>query len=339
MRAVILSIGILFLGVPRLSAQDVIDFSDLFSWVGPLVLEDLPDALNVTPLPRPDPLGGWIVVDPREGQVRIYGQAGEHRFHFGRRGRGPGEFADLVSAFRLPTDSMVSFDSSGRITVWSPDGSDNARDFETRIRAVQAAEPLTATTLVMVAAPQITDPADLRQPVLHLIDLEAGKIARSFFRPPITLEEAPAWVTIAGATLAVWDGRLYATLPLSDTIYAFAPPYDLPVLRIPVRSRHLAGRRPIPDGTQDRAAFNDWVRSVWFLGSTFPAGPDHFLVTLYAFGQDPKLLYVPREGGEALDVVAAPALLAYDSQRAEYVFRAPERLEPNQLARASLRRR
>ena len=67
--------------------------------------------------------GAVALADAGMSEVRVFGRSGEHLRSFGRAGRGPGEFVELVDLEVLPGDSIVTLDSgSRRVTVFAPNG-------------------------------------------------------------------------------------------------------------------------------------------------------------------------------------------------------------------------
>lgn len=69
------------------------------------------------------PNGDVAVMDGATQELRLFDSAGRHRWTFGRRGGGPGEFRQVLTLLRWPGDSLAVFDFMvGRITVVSPDG-------------------------------------------------------------------------------------------------------------------------------------------------------------------------------------------------------------------------
>ena len=62
---------------------------EVVEWLDPLVLEEIDAALNARPRLAIDPIGGFIVTDEQESQVRVYGPQGQLLTYFGREGEGP----------------------------------------------------------------------------------------------------------------------------------------------------------------------------------------------------------------------------------------------------------
>lgn len=68
--------------------------------------------------------GGFALTNWTPPEVRIFNSDGTHRASVGGSGQGPGEFQQLTKLFRLPPDSLATWDiSQGRGPVFSADGS------------------------------------------------------------------------------------------------------------------------------------------------------------------------------------------------------------------------
>ena len=324
-------------GIPQQAAARQIRFDSLFEWTGALVLEERPEAVNSGPVLGADPLGGWIVTDTREAQVRLYDSSGRLRAYFGRGGQGPGEFRSLIAAFRTNQGQLVTVDQTGRLIVWTEDGSRHQRTLETRVPRVQAATDLGPDSTILLTVPQLASPSGLTSSVLHVTDLSRGQVARRMLEISVPESEITAWVSITAGGLTRAGEWLFVTLPLADTIWGIPAPYDAAARRIAINSSYISARRPIPNPSRDRAAFDRWVRDARFVGAAYPAGSDAVFVSLYGVGKDPILLTVPFDGSRAQEVIGAPTLFGFDSLLGEYVFRDPDELEPNRFRRARLR--
>ncbi len=67
--------------------------------------------------------GDIAVIDGGSAELRLFDSSGRHRWTFGRRGSGPGEFRQILALLRWPGDSLAVFDYMlGRLTIVSPEG-------------------------------------------------------------------------------------------------------------------------------------------------------------------------------------------------------------------------
>ena len=108
---------------------------EVVAWERRFDLEEQADALIVLPAVAIDPLGGFLVADQREAQVRRYSSDGRLLWFTGRRGGGPGEFYVPSAAARLPSGQIVAIDRNGRLTTFDSAGSRVLGTAETRITA------------------------------------------------------------------------------------------------------------------------------------------------------------------------------------------------------------
>lgn len=81
-------------------------------------LQESPAVINVTPVVRPDPRGGYLVADVDEGQIRRYDEDGHLLWHVGRKGRGPEEFQAPQIALRLPGGEVFVADNDVKVALW-----------------------------------------------------------------------------------------------------------------------------------------------------------------------------------------------------------------------------
>jgi hypothetical protein len=67
--------------------------------------------------------GGTIVVaNTRTSELRFFDDAGRHKATIGRRGQGPGEFGSLAWIQRFGPDSVIAYDRTRRVLVFSERG-------------------------------------------------------------------------------------------------------------------------------------------------------------------------------------------------------------------------
>jgi hypothetical protein len=67
--------------------------------------------------------GRIAVLNAGTQEVRFFGDDGQHLTTVGRRGEGPGEFVSPLGLWRLPGDSLLTWDTrTRRLTVLGPDG-------------------------------------------------------------------------------------------------------------------------------------------------------------------------------------------------------------------------
>src|SRR5690625_3592045 len=90
LRRAVRIIPLLLLPAP-LSAQSVGPLAKHVTIHGTIALEESDSVLTVAPTVVSDPLGGFIVADARDAQVRLYDHSGRLKKLVARPGSGPGE--------------------------------------------------------------------------------------------------------------------------------------------------------------------------------------------------------------------------------------------------------
>jgi hypothetical protein len=314
----------------------VAKFEDVFEWVRSVELEHTEQALVVDPRVQADPLGGWLVFDPAEGQVRLHDRDGRLKAYFGRRGEGPGEFTNVAGVLRTASGDVVTVDMSGRFARWSADGSKMLHEFRVPLNRISGVE-VVGHDSVLVLTPPLFARGSSSGPVLHVIDLARRELVRSFYEPMIPENARTAWSSFIGGNIAVSDGVIGVTVPLLDSLLLLSNVAGA-IARIPLGV--LGDNADIPDGRADLEAFMEWTEQVKVVGLV-RATPDGWLVPVLPVG--PKrdavdLLVFPRAGGRQVLVRDAPAAVGTD-RAGEFVFDDPERLEPQYLRTARIRPR
>ena len=66
--------------------------------------------------------GDIAVAEGMAGEVRVFDDGGGHLRTFGRHGEGPGEFTNLWTIAELPGDTIVAFDSWGKLSYFTSSG-------------------------------------------------------------------------------------------------------------------------------------------------------------------------------------------------------------------------
>ena len=64
------------------------------------------------------PMGGWAVVDNDSYEIRVFSEDGSPLLNIGRKGSGPGEFADDPVIAAAQSDTLVVFDQGTRRLSW-----------------------------------------------------------------------------------------------------------------------------------------------------------------------------------------------------------------------------
>lgn len=100
----------------KLSERPILEISDeaFYRIVGAVQLED----------------GRIVVANSGSGELRFYDKKGNFVTSVGNSGQGPGEFTFLLSLYKFPGDSLLTFDGRGvnRVSIFKSDG-ELLRDF------------------------------------------------------------------------------------------------------------------------------------------------------------------------------------------------------------------
>lgn len=187
-------------------------------WRDSIRLEEPPGVLNVAPVATADLLGGALVADVREFQVRRYDDHGKLLMHFGRRGGGPGEFtAPPLSTLRLADGNILVADANGTIHIF-----DSTGRYVSRHRVVSG--PIFGLNQVgarvLVAAQRHAAGVTT---FLHLWNVGSDSVQESFFTAPSVVHATPMLIaSSAWAAATVIRDTIYATYSLCDTLYLFS---------------------------------------------------------------------------------------------------------------------
>jgi hypothetical protein len=211
---------------------------------GSIPLQENREVINMEPVVSMDADGGFIVADMLEAQVRLYSRTGHLRDHFGRKGKGPGEFDGLSAALRLPSKDIVAIDMDGKMGIFSADGELKSTQ-KIPLVPVYAAVLLDPEHLVIAGRTEGKSDTDL----IHVWSLVEERIVGSFFRvPPHSENMATAYSFSGFADVAVRGDTLAAVFALSDSVYLFLKDGTrLGSLRIPAtKFRPLRSPMPAP---------------------------------------------------------------------------------------------
>jgi len=297
-------------------------FADELTVVRQIELTESQAVMNVTPRVKLDPLGGFLVADASEAQIRRYAANGALVSDFGRRGRGPGEFLRLSAALRARRDSIIAVEINGRISRFDPTGRVAGSTRQTRLGPVYNATLVGDSLLVL--AGRLGGSADT--PLLHVWSLRGDTLLRSFFRPappPAGMEGTYAFagtsdVTSRGDTLA-------AVFALSDTVYLFdVRGRALDKVAIPFRGfRRPSERMPVRASLDE---YRRWASGFSAISQVFWQPDGSFLVQYFdTNGVEPswRLLRMSRHGEPRFELRDSPQLLAVAASGPELYFVRP----------------
>lgn len=204
-------------GRPQLRSNGLLEL------VGKMELEETGEVLLVTPQVAPEADGGFLVVDAREAQARLYAEDGRLIRHFGRRGRGPGEFQRPLSGFRTPSGDLVVTDLAAGLMSFDSTGLEFMSSVRPPVTPLYKAVPLTDTLILLVGpryAEARPDAADA-PPLLHVFDRSNEQILHSFFETPGDSVVRQAARNFGWADAVVTGDTIIGAFALVDSIYYF----------------------------------------------------------------------------------------------------------------------
>lgn len=312
-------------------------FEDVVHVVRDVDLQEAKGVINVSPRVTPDPRGGFLVADSQEGQIRLYSSSGALLRHFGRVGRGPGEFRHVTAAARLPSGDIVAADMAGVLTIFDELGSRVLRTSRTPLGPLYSLAVLDEDHVALTGRIGGTPGS----PLVHVWDLRAERLVRSFFRapaPPPGFEGAYAFA--GSADLAVRGDTVAVVFALTDTIYLYERD-GTPVGKVPWTARHFRPiTKPMPRGVAP-ARFQRWTESFSAAAQLFWEPDGDFNVAFFdMIGHEAtwRLIHMDRSGSEFLEIPDAPKLLSITPTDSSLVFMRPGSEEPNLWSIAYLRK-
>jgi len=252
---------------------------DVFTLHRAIPLFEDAEVINVAPFVSVDPLGGFLVTDGREGQVRGYGFHGELRFFFGTKGDGPGEFKVPVGTVRLPGGTLANVDIGRGVRVFDPSGDEVLHSYPSPLMIIYGVRALSDSTLLLIgrARPSTSAPLDDAPNLLHVFNLDRGELVHSFFPTPGDQIARAAAMSYGFAHAAVHGDTVSAVFALTDTIYQFRlNGSELGSFHVPLQSfSPVVDLPPEGGGRRERQA---WSTKLVRLESLFVLPDGSFLV-------------------------------------------------------------
>jgi hypothetical protein len=309
---------------------------DIIEVISSATLEETPEAINVSPRISVDSHGGFIVADPSENQIRVYETDGRLRTFFGRRGEGPGEFNRVSKAVRLPDGRIGAADIAGRLTIFDSAGATISGSYNLPLYPVYDLAVVDDSLIAITG--RINGSAD--SPLVHLWNVPAGALVRSFFHPkPPTPEMASAYGFAGAAAVAIRGDTAAVVFALSDTLYLYTL-QGVPVARRPLS---LAGfrrmTRSMPDDPSQRA-LQEWLESFSAINQVFMSANGTTYVQYFDMHNLDRSWTVAgygSGGAKVFEIPGSPMLLAVDPADSRFVFSKPGSDTANELIFARLR--
>lgn len=192
-----------------------------FEVVRSLELEENDQVMIVRPMVTAGAPGELLVVDPLEGQVRIYSTSGELLDHLGGMGEGPGEFTMPMFAHRTLEGGLVVADPVlNRLTFYGP-----GAEAEPEVATPELSEYLAALQLdpdrYLLTGYNEGSEGRGRGRYLHIWNRSTDVVERSFLRLNVPDEMVPLAGTVRGVVAVMEGDTIWALRALADTLYKF----------------------------------------------------------------------------------------------------------------------
>jgi hypothetical protein len=164
------------------------------------------------------PGGRIVITDISDRNVKVYDDHGTVVRVVGRAGRGPGEFAGLMTA-QSYGDSIVAYDfDGGRLSVFGPDGHlARALALGSRDRPAPFSVRVIDDSLFLLVAAL---PSRQKRAMLSLIRPDGSTRSR-FLDLDTYIGHNPAVVSAVGLIADGADGRIFASVAGGDSVWAF----------------------------------------------------------------------------------------------------------------------
>lgn len=306
-------------------APSLATFDEAVLWDAYFTVKETAQAITVVPLVSAEADGRFLVADAREAQIRWYSPTGELVTSFGRRGRGPGEFASLSGAIRLGPNRLLATDMNGQLTTFTNEGK-VVRTAQVPLTPLYGAAKLDDSTLVLMGRSR----GDGQKYLLHFWDSERQVLRGSFFPEPAHSPEMNDAYRFTGFPhVAIQDGSIAAIFAIDQKIQIFdRNGNQVRSVPIPFRDfRPLTSPIP-PSGSPE--AFQRWIESFSVASRIYWLEDGSFLIQYFdKVGQEPQWRLLGMSGkGEPLFEGPSPKLLSI-LPRDLLLFDAPDQEEPN----------
>lgn len=305
----------------------------VFRRIHTVTLEESSEVINVAVDVTVEGDGSFLIADAGEARVRKYDSAGRLVYQFGSKGDGPGEFGMPLEVHRLPgTGRLRVLDISKGLLEFGPNGEGYIRASRPPIAPAYTAASLDeGRTLVAGIVSGAEDPRRL----LHVWDLEADTMLRSFFPTP---GDSLTRLVARNFGWADFDRRGDSTVAVAaftDTVFVFGPQWE-EIDRVPLPMDEFPRIRSFDARTPDE--IEAWLEERLLIIDVHWLG-DRSLLIQYQRprGTDNEwnLLWTNLSGDRILSVTNTPQLLAVHADR--LYFLDPESLTAGQWVVAELR--
>ncbi len=255
----------------RLSPGSFSSVDSVIDSTATLVLDES-EAPIVGPYVSMDPLGGFLLADAGEREIRRCTVDGQLLWRTGQSSGLASAFSLPGQIVRRPDGTLLVLDAFGRISVWGADGRHHLRDLPGQLRPYYRVRVVNDSLYLVAGRLEATE-SDL----LWLWNDHTGRLELSFFRTP-----GSAAIRLVSRIAGMVDMRvradtIAAVSSYSDTLYFFTLA-GTPVRKVPIPFRGYqqlatAPRPGMSPGEQQR-----WMGSFSRILSLFELPDGGFLV-------------------------------------------------------------
>jgi hypothetical protein len=291
-------------------------------------LQESTSVINVTPVVRPDPRGGYLVADVREAQIRRYDESGRLLWHVGRKGHGPEEFQEPQIALRLPGGNIFVADRDTKVAIFDSAGIHLVKSFLVPLQRMEDGAVLNDSLVVCSGIGGDRPP----HAFLHIVNLNRESVTASFFRPFAHYPYPDLAVVMASVVLAFNGNEIAAAALPIDTIYFFNKDGEL-LRRSRLTAKHFRMPKPIAPGDfQNPRKRAEWLGSFETVTGVYWMGQDTLVVpfrTIVDRTLHWHLLAMTKSGEEIFEWLDGPELLGVDGDSGILIFQSPNSMTPN----------
>jgi len=177
MKNILLLLSVILLIPSMIVAQNYDSgFEDYFVIERVIELEQNEESLLTSPMYSIDENGEILAADVRLNEVKMFDSDGFFIGSFGREGRGPGEFMNLISAIRLDDGHILTADVSGRLTLFSGDGEEVLKSYNTPVIPLMGIEKIENEKVLIYGRGSTSSQANL----IHVLDMNTKEIVGEF---------------------------------------------------------------------------------------------------------------------------------------------------------------
>ncbi len=204
---------------PDAEGTDLAAFREAFEVVGELTLEETEDAMVVIPMVYPVEGGRFLLVEPMEGKVNLYGPDGGLIRTVGRSGGGPGEFAFPMGGDLLPNGAVAVADvGSPRLTFFP---AEDGGDPEVMLSPLEAAAGIWGLGGARYLLAGVVSLSEERPSLLHIWNRESGELENSFMPIGVPDRVLPRARSAPASNAVIRGDTIWGVWALSDTLYGF----------------------------------------------------------------------------------------------------------------------